>query len=610
MGEHTLNQFFYKPFLGARGTAEKSSFDSGLDQVDARLGKEIWLGDPDYASLSAALGRIGGAAAILQVPAGVVEVADDTQVPGNITLVLYPGAKFQVPAGVNLQLNGPVHCLGLAPHFEGDTGAVVSINGPLLALSAPLCTGPGTLTTSSEPVLISGLAVSGDITVGGTVDGVDVAHHQSRHEKDGADALPHDHLSGAGARSHAEIDSHLASMYNPHSVTKAQVGLGDVSNDAQLKRGAGDFQGFTEKVTPDSGDLILLEDSADSFTKKKVQVGNLPGGGNGSTFLGLADTPGAYSGYGGKTVRVNSAQNALEFGGDDHQHSNKGNLDSVNQNLGTGQAPAFAGLTVTGDISISGTVDGVDVSAHAADVGVHHTHINKTNLDAINQNLGAAASPTFAGLTINGDLAVTGTVDGVAVAAHAARHLAGAADALAGNLDANARVQIRADGNPVGARRSLNFMAGDNVSLSLIDNPAEEVVNIAISASGGAHPTNPQTVPGVAGEALAAFDLCYVGADGRYWRAAAGSTATMPGLVLAGSACSAGQEGAFIRRGQVTNELWSWGTVGGFVYASLTAGGLTQTAPSGSGEQLQIVGIALSATKIDFDPQLLLVEVA
>ena len=293
-----------------------------------------------------------------------------------------------------------------------------------------------------------------------------------------------------------------------------------------------------------------------------------------------------------------------------HPHANKANLDAVNQNLGTANAPAFAGLTVSGDIAVTGRVDGVDVSDHAGNAVIHHSHANKANLDAVNQNLGTANAPAFAGLTVNGNVAVTGNVDGVKVSGHGARHRTGGADVLTGNLDANARVQVRANGTAVGTRRAINFMAGENVTLSVADHAGSEAVNVTISATGGPSPTDIITVPGVAGEALAAYDLCYLAADGRYYKTDSLTAATMPGLVLAGAALTAGQAGSFIRRGQVSNNAWAWATVGGFVYAGNTAGALTQTLPSKSGEQLQIVGIAKSATQIDFEPNLLLVEVA
>lgn len=41
---------------------------------------------------------------------------------------------------------------------------------------------------------------------------------------------------------------------------------------------AGEIDAITEKATPVDADLVIIEDSEDSFNKKSVQVGNLPGG--------------------------------------------------------------------------------------------------------------------------------------------------------------------------------------------------------------------------------------------------------------------------------------------------------------------------------------------
>lgn len=55
--------------------------------------------------------------------------------------------------------------------------------------------------------------------------------------------------------------------------TATQVGLGSVTNDAQLKRAAGDFATFTAKAVPAGADLVLIEDSAAAGAKKKITVG-------------------------------------------------------------------------------------------------------------------------------------------------------------------------------------------------------------------------------------------------------------------------------------------------------------------------------------------------
>jgi hypothetical protein len=56
-------------------------------------------------------------------------------------------------------------------------------------------------------------------------------------------------------------------------------GYENLSNDAQLKRGAGDINSFTEKSVPVNNDLLLIEDSEDSYTKKKVKKSSLGGSG-------------------------------------------------------------------------------------------------------------------------------------------------------------------------------------------------------------------------------------------------------------------------------------------------------------------------------------------
>ncbi len=85
--------------------------------------------------------------------------------------------------------------------------------------------------------------------------------------------------------------SHTSLTNNPHSVTASQVGLGNVTNDAQLKREAGDFNSFTVKSTLSSNDIILIEDSENGYTKKKATVGSL-GGGGGYESLFTIDTNG------------------------------------------------------------------------------------------------------------------------------------------------------------------------------------------------------------------------------------------------------------------------------------------------------------------------------
>lgn len=73
----------------------------------------------------------------------------------------------------------------------------------------------------------------------------------------------------------ATFSSHIADTSNPHNVTKAQVGLSNVTNDAQLTRGQNDWDTFPTKTGISPSDRILIEDSAASWAKKKISASEL-----------------------------------------------------------------------------------------------------------------------------------------------------------------------------------------------------------------------------------------------------------------------------------------------------------------------------------------------
>ena len=68
---------------------------------------------------------------------------------------------------------------------------------------------------------------------------------------------------------------------------------------------------------------------------------------------------------------------------------------------------------------------------------------------------------------------------------HASTHQAGGSDPLTGNLDANARIGVMNAGTLVGTRRRVNFIAGANVTLDIVDDATNEKVDVIVNASGG-----------------------------------------------------------------------------------------------------------------------------
>lgn len=60
----------------------------------------------------------------------------------------------------------------------------------------------------------------------------------------------------------SNLTAHIANVSNPHSTTKAQVGLTNVTDDAQLKRANNDWAGYSAITSPTLSDKLLSEIAA------------------------------------------------------------------------------------------------------------------------------------------------------------------------------------------------------------------------------------------------------------------------------------------------------------------------------------------------------------
>jgi hypothetical protein len=216
-------------------------------------------------------------------------------------------------------------------------------------------------------------------------------------------------------------DSHVGSTSNPHSVTNTQVGLGNVTNDAQLKRAAGDINTFSEKVTPVGTDILLIEDSADSYNKKKVQITNLPGGGGGEANTASSAGAGTSIFYqkSGVDLQFNAIKSendrlsvALDAGTHDVELTvNEANI--VHQNLSGKGTNTHAQIDAhIGDSTIHFTQAAISIPAsqisdfdtevsNNADVTANTTHRSSDGTDHtyIDQDLRTTATPTFSTVT-------------------------------------------------------------------------------------------------------------------------------------------------------------------------------------------------------------------
>lgn len=176
------------------------------------------------------------------------------------------------------------------------------------------------------------------------------------------------------------------------------------------------------------------------------------------------------------------------------------------------------------------------------------------------------------------------------------QHTHGSADE-AGTLAASA---IQVTGYKVVGRNSSGLGACSELDLAVtLNQPAAD------------HAAGTQVVKDllVVGENVVFGDLLYMKSDTKYWKADANSAATMPGLRMALEDISASSLCFMLVCGYVRDDSWNW-TIGGLIYASGTAGALTQTPPAASGDQVQVVGVATHSDMMFFNPSPVIAEVS
>lgn len=98
----------------------------------------------------------------------------------------------------------------------------------------------------------------------------------------------------------------------------------------------------------------------------------------------------------------------------------------------------------------------------------------------------------------------------------------------------------------------------------------------------------------------------YVADDGNWEMASATNSGTVPCQGLALETGTGSKK--VLTNGFVRDDSWTW-SPGGLVYLSTTSGSMTQTKPSGSGEQVQVLGFATHADRMFFNPNYVVVEI-
>ena len=106
-------------------------------------------------------------------------------------------------------------------------------------------------------------------------------------------------------------------------------------------------------------------------------------------------------------------------------------------------------------------------------------------------------------------------------------------------------------------------------------------------------------------------DIGYIASTGKVTIAKSDAIANANGLVMCADAQIAGDAtGNWLLVGVARDDTWNW-TVGGLIYLSTTGttgNTLTQSAPAGANNVIQVVGVATHADRMYFNPSLVQVE--
>lgn len=173
------------------------------------------------------------------------------------------------------------------------------------------------------------------------------------------------------------------------------------------------------------------------------------------------------------------------------------------------------------------------------------------------------------------------------------------------------------EGTPSGAAANKSVLAADSTASRLqLSNNNGAFSNIVTAASSDNLTNKKNQLPANHGSdnswfgtsitglnnsgGVTQWDVVYLNSSSQWVLADANGSGTYPARGLAVDTVATANATEVLVHGTVRNDAWSW-TIGAPIYLSATAGGLTQTAPSTSGDKVQVVGFALSADIAFFD---------
>lgn len=220
------------------------------------------------------------------------------------------------------------------------------------------------------------------------------------------------------------IDTHVASTSNPHSVTKAQVGLSNVDNTTDLGKPISTATQTALNLKVNTSELgVTVATLTDgkvpanqlpSFVDDVVEYGDIslfPGTGENSKIYVALDTGKIYRWSGTQYIEI-SASEVTGVKGNSELTFRSGQVNITKANIGLGNVADVAQVTdVTGTapiVSSGGTTPAISITAATTLVPGSMSASDKSKLDGIDDNANNYQHPDHSGdVTSSGDGATT-----------------------------------------------------------------------------------------------------------------------------------------------------------------------------------------------------------
>ena len=372
--------------------------------------------------------------------------------------------------------------------------------------------------------------------------------------------------------------------------------------------------GISATTTVADADLILIDDAAGGTFRKMtrahfiesaaVDAIDIDGGAIDGTPIGanststIAGTSGAFS----TDVTV----------GDDLSLTS----DSAVFNMGAGND-----FTITHDGTTGATLAGNPITITAGGASSWTTSAGALTLTSA----AAATWSTAAGaLTLNGTGGVNINEGGSTIIGISDARAVSTTNTASIDLDASGAIQINSSGGALSVGndnvdQAVNIATAGTRTLTLGINDATDLttINALAPITIESVTLTDETVSGITsqfetGEDMNRGDVAYFKAsDSKMWKADADTTAEMPVVAMAAEDIDVSSEatGLFLLFGFLgDNGTFPAYTVAGKIYAPETEGPPTQTAPSTDGDFVQVLGWAVTANSVFFNPSLDVIE--